>query len=152
MLGSLAARSRPAQAGARGARPQADGGADRDRQAAGAGAIVQAIQRLAVVVDQETAALRDLKAVDLNDFSNKKNQALLELDRAMRTRDGASADAAVQASLADLRAKLERNRRALKVHLEAVHEIVSILSDAIRAADSDGTYLPSVKGPVRAAP
>ena len=133
-------------------RSRADGQPGEERHGAGWAAIEQAIQRLAVVVDQETAALKDHKAIDLNDFSNRKNQALLELNRAMRMLDGASPSGAVRASLGSLRAKLELNRAALKVHLEAVHEISSILADAIRAADSDGTYLPSIRGIARASP
>ena len=42
--------------------------------------------------------------------------------------------------MAGVRTKLEVNRAVLKMHLEAVREIADTLSDAIRNAESDGTY------------
>jgi hypothetical protein len=124
---------------------RADGQSDEDRHGAGNAAIEQAMQRLTGVVEQETAALKDHTAIDLNEFSNRKNQALLELNRAMRVLGNAPLSEAAAASLGDLRAKLALNCAALKVHLDAVREISNILADAIRDADSDGTYLPSIR-------
>jgi hypothetical protein len=54
------------------------------------------------------------------------------------------------ARLAGLRAKLDANRAVLKLHLEAVREIANIMSDAIRDAESDGTYSPAVCGVLKA--
>jgi hypothetical protein len=42
--------------------------------------------------------------------------------------------------MASVRGKLEVNRALLKMHLEAVREIAETMSDAIRNAESDGTY------------
>lgn len=106
----------------------------------------RAIERLEEVVDEETAALRSRTAVDLKDFNNRKSQGLLELNRALRGLDAAARDAAAPARLARLRAKLEVNRRVLEVHLAAVREVATVLSDAIRDAESDGTYSPSIRG------
>jgi hypothetical protein len=39
-----------------------------------------------------------------------------------------------------LRAKLDINSAVLRLHLDAVREISSAMAEAIRAADSDGTY------------
>ncbi len=39
------------------------------------------IQRLEDIVEQETAALRERKVVNLKDFNDRKSQALLELMR-----------------------------------------------------------------------
>lgn len=105
----------------------------------------RAIERLEEVVDEETAALRSRAAIDLRDFNNRKSQGLLELNRALRGLDGAARDKAVPGRLARLRAKLEVNRTVLETHLVAVREVATVLADAIRDAESDGTYSPSIR-------
>ena len=99
----------------------------------------RAIEYLGAVVDQETEALRARAMVDLGEFNNRKNQGLLELNRALRGLDTGAASR-VGARLAGLRAKLDVNRALLKTHLEAVREVASVVSEAIRDSDSDGTY------------
>jgi len=102
------------------------------------------IERLEEVVDQETAALRTRTAIDLKDFNNRKSQGLLELNRALRGLDGPPKDKAILTRLAGLRAKLDVNRAVLETHLAAVREVATVLADAIRDAESDGTYSPSI--------
>jgi hypothetical protein len=110
-----------------------------------AGVLDSAIQRLEEIVEQETAALRSRRAVDLRDFNNKKSQGLLELNRALRGLGGAPHELALSARLAGLRARLETNRTMLKMHLDAVREISAIVTDAIREAESDGTYSRTIR-------
>lgn len=107
--------------------------------------VEKAVERLQEVVDQETAALRSRQPVDLKVFNDRKSQGLLELTRAMRRLDGPPTDQALLASLTGLRAKLETNRAVLAMHLEAVREISTIMVDAMREAESDGTYSQSVR-------
>ncbi|MCC7253296.1 flagellar protein FlgN [Hyphomicrobium sp.] len=102
------------------------------------------IQRLEEIVDQETLALRTRKAINLKDFNDRKSQALLELTRSLRHVQGTSPDPALAARVGALKVKLAVNQAALKVHLEAVREISTSLSDAIRHAESDGTYTQSI--------
>jgi hypothetical protein len=100
----------------------------------------KAAERLEEIVEQETAALRSRKAVDFNDCNNRKSQGLLELSRALHMlRDGVPSDETKDA-LRRLRGKLDANRGVLQTHLDAVHEVAGIIADAIRNADSDGTY------------
>jgi hypothetical protein len=106
----------------------------------------RAIARLEEVVEQETVALKGRSAIDLNDFNNRKSQGLLDLNRALRGLDAPSKDTAAMARLASLRAKLDANQAVLKMHLEAVREVARVLADAIRDAESDGTYSPSIRG------
>ena len=106
----------------------------------------RAIEYLGAVVDQETEALRMRAMVDLGEFNNRKNQGLLELNRALRGLD-AGAASRVGARLAGLRAKLDVNRVLLKTHLEAVREVASVVSEAIRDSDSDGTYTSRIGSP-----
>jgi hypothetical protein len=105
----------------------------------------RAIERLEDVIEQETKALKSRAAVDLEAFNVRKSQGLLELNRALRGLDGLVRDKVVQARLAGLRAKLAVNQAVLKMHLEAVREVASVLADAIRDAESDGTYSPSIR-------
>lgn len=102
------------------------------------------IQRLEEIVDQETLALRERRAIDLKDFNNRKSQALLELTRSLRLLQGAGPDSALAVRVGNLKVKLAVNQAELKVHLEAVREISTSLSDAIRHAESDGTYTQAI--------
>jgi hypothetical protein len=129
--GPAIAQARPAVGAARG-KPAPDG------------MLETAMQRLEEVIDQETAALRSRQAVDLKDFNDRKNHALLDLSRAARNLDGARKDPILMERLARLRSKLEINRTVLKMHLDAVREVATTLADAIRDADSDGTYSPAI--------
>jgi flagellar biosynthesis/type III secretory pathway chaperone len=111
-----------------------------------AGAVAQVLQRLEEVVQQETAALRSHRVVDLQDFNTRKSQGLLELSRLLRIAEGAPLDKILLARLKSLREMLEANRTVLKIHLDAAHEISTIMADAIRDSESDGTYSPSLRG------
>ena len=113
-------------------------------------ALERCIARLAQVVDEETAALKQRAAVDLRDFNNRKSQGLLDLSRSLRLFQGAAPGKATLARLAGLRAKLDTNRAVLETHLRAVREISTVMTDAIRDAESDGTYSPSVRGVLKA--
>jgi hypothetical protein len=105
----------------------------------------RAIERLEEVVDEETAALESSAGINLADFNNRKSQGLLELNRALRSHDGLARDKAALARLAGLRAKLGANRAVLKTHLDAVREVATVLADAIRDTESDGTYSPGFR-------
>lgn len=99
--------------------------------------------RLEEIIDQETSALRSRKSIDLKEFNDRKSQALLELTRSLRNLPSADPNPALTERIGSLQSKLAINRAVLKMHLEAVREISTTLSDAIREADSDGTYNPS---------
>ena len=102
------------------------------------------IQRLEEIVEQETSALRMRQAIDLKAFNDRKSQALLELMRWLRTVQGVGASPTLAARIGSLKEKLAVNQAVLKLHLEAVREISTTLSDAIRHAESDGTYTPAI--------
>jgi hypothetical protein len=69
----------------------------------------------------------------------------LDLTRSLRSLGSRAPDGRTAAALARLRAKLEVNRAMLRNHVEAVREISTMLCDAIRNLESDGTYAPSVR-------
>ncbi|HVY43464.1 MAG TPA: hypothetical protein VG966_10565 [Hyphomicrobiaceae bacterium] len=121
-------------------RPRAGGHAtDADRALALAN-LDRAIERLEETVEQETAALRGRLPIDLKDYNNRKSHGLLELTRAFRHVEEKGLGEPTRQRLASLRAKLDTNCAVLKLHVEAVREIAAIMADAIRGAESDGTY------------
>jgi hypothetical protein len=108
-----------------------------------------ALARLEEIVDQETAALRGYVAINLKDFNDRKNHALLELTRAMRLLPAGNEGKALSGRVDRLRSKLELNRVVLRMHLEAVREVSTTISDAIRDAESDGTYSQTIRASAR---
>jgi len=104
------------------------------------GFVEAAIHRLEELIEEETAALRNRANIDLKDFNNRKSHGLLELSRALRHCEGGAIDEVTRARLGQLRGKLETNRAVIKMHLDAVREISAIVTAAIQAAESDGTY------------
>lgn len=108
------------------------------------------IQRLEDVLDQETAALKaGGETVDLKAFNDRKSQALLELTRWMRNLPIVGGSAELAARVARLKEKLVINQTALNLHLEAVREIATSMSDAIKQSESDGTYTQSISSAAR---
>ncbi len=113
------------------------------------GLVESAIERLEEAVEQETAALQTRAGIDLKEFNDRKSQGLLELTRAMRHIEGAVPEPELVTRLARLRSKLETNSAALKMHLEAVREVSAVMADAMREAESDGTYSRSIRAGIR---
>lgn len=125
----------------RGVKPPEGGGPRRGPEDKAVSAILdKAVRRLEETVELETEALRNRLPVDLNEFNNRKNQGLLELDRALQLLGGAPPSEAALAALRRLHKKLDVNREVLKMHLEAVREVAAIIAEAMRSADHDGTY------------
>jgi hypothetical protein len=110
-----------------------------DRSAAAA-QLIGAMDRLQQVVDAETRTLREHNTADLQAFSHRKSQGLLEVSRSMRALGDAPPDPAVRARLLGLRASLADNHALLGLHLRAAQEISTTLSRALEHAESDGTY------------
>ncbi|MCK0207932.1 hypothetical protein MWN33_07780 [Starkeya koreensis] len=108
------------------------------------------LDRLEETLTLETDALRNRHLLDFEEISRRKSRSLLELSRAVRTLPG-TLEGALLARLARLRATLTANRDLLELHLAAAQEVAAILGEALRAAESDGTYSAAL-GTRRAAP
>lgn len=134
-------QARPAQAGNQaqaGAQGQSSSG---ERANAGIASSLEVIlARLEDIIDQETTALTGRGSIDLKDFNDRKTQALLDLSRVLKHLSNFKGDQALQKRLLVIQGKLAQNSRILKMHLEAVREISSTLTSAIRDSESDGTY------------
>ncbi len=112
----------------------------RDHRFAARNAIDRTMQRIEILVDRETEALRTRTAIDLKESNNNKSQALLELGLAARSLEGIELDSDLVARLRMLRGKLEANQSMLRRHLEAVREIAGVVADTIQDSEWDGTY------------
>lgn len=102
--------------------------------------LLAAIRRLENVVEEETVALETGKKIDFDDFSARKSRSMLEFVRLMRARIYLGSRTEVTEEVQRLREKLERNRKILEMHYDAVREVATIIVRAIREAESDGTY------------
>jgi uncharacterized protein YcbK (DUF882 family) len=98
------------------------------------------IARVESVIDQETALLRENRAVQLYEFNTRKQQSLLELNRLLRNVSQGDLKRMDREGVMRLLRKLETNRQALAHHLRAMDEISALVSRVLQEAESDGTY------------
>ena len=110
------------------------------RLAGSVDALLLAIERLRSALEAENAQIASRKAVDFREFNLRKSQGLLELSRLMPIVAGAETGPLLRAALVGLKAKLEDNRRILRVQLKAVQEVSELIARTIQAGQSDGTY------------
>lgn len=112
-----------------------------DEPASGAAsALWTVIERLEQALDRETSELRALRTVDFGRLNETKSRLLLDISRAIRVTREELVDERLLARLASLRLKLEQNRHAISMHLDAVREIANAMTSALMDAESDGTY------------
>jgi hypothetical protein len=100
------------------------------------------LDRLESVLGEETRTLMAGVSVDVGQFTRQKNQLLLELTCARRTCDDVGLLAALGPRAASLKALMAANEKALAIHLAAARQISAIIVEALRQAESDGTYAP----------
>ncbi|MFA6031948.1 MAG: hypothetical protein WC889_03495 [Myxococcota bacterium] len=98
------------------------------------------LERLEQALDHETSELRALKTADFNRLNEVKSRLLLDVSRAIRAARDEIADERLLARLSSLRLKLEHNRLAITMHLDAVREIAGAMAATLIDAESDGTY------------
>jgi len=103
-------------------------------------ALADSIRRLEIVVDEEAAALTSRGPIDFEAINRRKSHSLLELTRLSRSAAGSAAAAALEPDFARLAGKLARSRELLQLRLSASQEIAELITDAMREAESDGTY------------
>jgi hypothetical protein len=103
-------------------------------------AALSIVQRLVATIDAENCDLEQGRRVNYEDYSLSKNQGLLELNRLGSALGGATAAGPLRDALVEFHVKLEINRRALAVQLQACHAVSEIIARAIQEGQSDGTY------------
>ena len=96
--------------------------------------------RLETIIDNENGNIGSDPDFDLPTSNAHKSRCLYEL--AMLTRDVPPEEvpATVSGQLSRIREKLALNAQRVSAHLEAVREVVSILKNAVRDLEADGTY------------
>ncbi|MEX6504996.1 hypothetical protein [Jiella sp. M17.18] len=105
--------------------------------------IEKAVDRLEAILTAEVEALRSGNAINLAEITTRKNQSLLEFTRLAR---GLSdPDPTLRVRLEGLRKCVEENQRVLGLHIQASHEIASLIARSITEADSDGTYSAQIR-------
>lgn len=104
------------------------------------------IKRLESCLDEESGALASNSTADLTAFIARKSQGLMEFNRIVASLGCTKDDVRLGAAISGLREKIDRNMGILRMHLAAVAEISDLLADAIRSAESDGTYSPAIRG------
>ena len=118
-------------------------------------AVMFAATRAQSVVESETRALKDKIIFDLGTYSEAKNRAMLDLIRATQKLEKATANNQPPADSTDpaemmpdfvrekikaLRASLKENMDLLKLHMDAVRGITTMMTERIMDSESDGTY------------
>lgn len=98
------------------------------------------LSRLEELIDEESLALRMMRQLDMRDFNHRKGLALVDLTRAERMFRTEPRSAELQAHLDRLKAKLQSNQMLLEAHLKAAIQITTMIVDAVRQEESDGTY------------
>lgn len=103
-------------------------------------ALLSVLDRLEQSLDSETSALKSLRSADFVRFNEIKSRLLLDTSRAVRGVENENLDGRLVARLSAVRLKLEHNRLAVAMHLDAVREIAAAMSATLIDAESDGTY------------
>jgi hypothetical protein len=112
----------------------------RRAQSPAAAAALPIVERLSATIEAENTDLAQGRPAQYEAYSLRKNQGLLELNRLLPALDRAAVSGPLREALADLRGKLEINRRALAVQLKACAAVSEIIARAIQDGQSDGTY------------
>jgi hypothetical protein len=98
------------------------------------------IGRIEEAVEAETHGLKHDRDFDLQSSNARKSRHLYELTRAMKGIGEADMIAEHRDGLKRLRETLGRNEATIRAHLNAVSEVATLMRNAIRHAEADGTY------------
>ncbi|AMN53377.1 hypothetical protein ACP90_14115 [Labrenzia sp. CP4] len=102
--------------------------------------LVVAVRRAIGAVREETRALRANPTADLKIFEYGKSQALLDLSRARTLVPPAFYSAELREDIAEFKEVLDENVGLLQLHMNAVTEVVGMMSRTMIDYESDGTY------------
>jgi hypothetical protein len=98
------------------------------------------INQLTELVRSENEDIAGPAGAKLHEYNLKKSQALLALRRVAPLIARLAPNAALGASLIELRTELETNRRLLDLQLRAAQAVADLITRAIYEGQSDGTY------------
>ena len=98
------------------------------------------IGRIEEAVEQETVGIKTDMSYDIKSSNARKSRYLYELTRAMKGIGQDDFLANHRDGIKRLRETLARNEAAIRAHLNAVNEVATLMQNAIRHAENDGTY------------
>lgn len=104
------------------------------------------IGRIAETVEAETLGLKTDRRFDVQSSNARKSRYLYELTRAMKGIGEADFLNEHRDGIRRLRDSLARNEAVIRAHLNAVNEVATLMQDAIRHAETDGTYSAGAMG------
>ena len=111
-----------------------DGGTDRQR-------VYNSVNRIIDVLNEEMSNLSVGGAIDIDEYSRRKGQQFIELNRIISSARLSDADhRALRGKLVELKRTAEANAANLRSHMLAVEEVVEIFQKAVEREKSDGTY------------
>ena len=108
-------------------------------------AFLAIVDRVETVLEAETSALAHRTPFDMTEIGNRKRQGLLDMTRMIGAAMASGAIPEIRERLGRFSVALKRNQAALGTQLRAVREIAEIVAQAIRDAESDGTYSPRTR-------
>lgn len=111
--------------------------------------LVVAVRRAIRAVGDETRALRANPTADLKVFEYGKSQALLDLTRARNLVPPSAYSDELREELATFKDILKENAGLLQLHMNAVSEVVALMSRTMLDFESDGTYQAPFPEPAR---
>ncbi|PVB62698.1 hypothetical protein [Labrenzia sp. 011] len=111
--------------------------------------LIIAVRRAVDAVRDETLALRADPTADLKRFEYAKSQALLDLTRARSAVPPAAFSPELKSGLEEFKEVLNENAGLLTLHMNAVSEVVEMMSRTMIDFDSDGTYQAPFPEPAR---
>ena len=103
-------------------------------------ALLQLIQRIDGMLEEESKLLAKGPSDEFDRIIARKNHLALEVSRFAAHIGSLRPDAAAQRKLQNTRALLADNANALQRNIDAVGEILAMVSDVLNRAHSDGTY------------
>lgn len=107
--------------------------------------LIETARKVSKLISEETQHLARFQATDLRGNNRRKQQGLVDLDRALRGLRGRPLPPEADKAIGDLRRELDDNLHVLSLHLSAMSEVADLIADVIRRAESDGTYGPRGK-------
>jgi hypothetical protein len=103
-------------------------------------ALLQLIQRINGTLDKEGGLLAGATPEEFDRIIARKNHLALEVARFATHVGPFAPDAAARLKLQNTKARLADNASELQRNIDAVGEILSMVSDVLNRAHSDGTY------------
>ena len=104
--------------------------------------LIETARKVSKLISEETRNLSRFQATDLRGNNRRKQQGLVDLDRALRGLRGRPLPPEADRAIGELRRELDDNLHVLSLHLSAMSEVADLIADVIRKAESDGTYGP----------